>query len=38
MLKIEEEEIDEDELSEKIYMIMELAQYKEIMSWSESKS
>jgi len=25
MLKIEEEEIDEDELSEKIYMIMELA-------------
>ena len=32
----EEDEEGEDDQSEKLYMIMELAKYKEIMSWNEN--
>lgn len=34
--KLEEGDEDEDEQSEKLYMIMELAKYKEVMSWNEN--
>ena len=34
--KMEEDDPDYDNASEKIYMILELAKYKEIMVWNEN--
>lgn len=34
--KLEEDEDGADDQSEKLYMIMELAKYKEVMSWNEN--
>ena len=33
---MEEGDEDEDEQSEKLYMIMELAKYREVMTWNEN--
>lgn len=34
--KYEEDEEGADEQSEKLYMVMELAKYKEVMTWNEN--